>query len=487
MAALSVAALTTQANTNLADNTAGDISALDVRDMVIDLADSLANLTDLSANQAATGSGDFVLKTSPTLTTPVLGVATATSINKVAITAPAASATLTIANGKTLTASNTLTFTGTDASSVAFGTGGTVVYTSGYAANVATFLATPSSANLIAAVTDETGTGALVFANTPTLVTPLLGTPTSGTLTNCTGLPAAGVVGTAAILGANTFTALQTITQASANAGIIASTGYSLTGSDATSMVSLSGTLNTSGNPDVFKISLAYTAAGAGTNMFRIIREDGPYTLFKVDYTGATTILGVLNGTTASFTSIVEMDSYLVVDQNAGGQPLYWGSGTDACIRKSATSTLTVGPANGAAPAAFTLATQGSRAGTDSNVGGGSLTIQPGIGTGTGTPSNLVLNGIVGTTTGTGTQAVSAGLTIAGCATGQVPSVVCGSAAIATNATDGFLYIPTCAGTPTGTPTAQTGRVPIVFDTTNNKLYIYDGSWLGGTTPGAFV
>jgi len=57
---------------------------------------------------------------------------------------------------------------------------------SGLASNVATFLATPSSANLAAALTDETGTGANVFATSPTLVTPILGTPTSGTLTNCT-------------------------------------------------------------------------------------------------------------------------------------------------------------------------------------------------------------------------------------------------------------------------------------------------------------
>jgi hypothetical protein len=57
---------------------------------------------------------------------------------------------------------------------------------SGLGSNVATFLATPSSANLAAALTDETGTGANVFANTPTLVTPILGTPTSGTLSNCT-------------------------------------------------------------------------------------------------------------------------------------------------------------------------------------------------------------------------------------------------------------------------------------------------------------
>lgn len=78
---------------------------------------------------STTGSGSVIaLATSPTLTTPDIGVATGTSINKVAITAPATGATLTIADGKTLTASNTLTFTGTDSSSVAFGAGGTVAY-----------------------------------------------------------------------------------------------------------------------------------------------------------------------------------------------------------------------------------------------------------------------------------------------------------------------------------------------------------------------
>ena len=57
---------------------------------------------------------------------------------------------------------------------------------SGLGANVASFLATPSSSNLAAALTDETGTGELVFATSPTLVTPVLGTPTSGQLSNCT-------------------------------------------------------------------------------------------------------------------------------------------------------------------------------------------------------------------------------------------------------------------------------------------------------------
>ena len=53
---------------------------------------------------------------------------------------------------------------------------------SGLGTNVATFLATPSSENLISAVTDETGTGALVFANTPTLVTPNIGAATGTSL-----------------------------------------------------------------------------------------------------------------------------------------------------------------------------------------------------------------------------------------------------------------------------------------------------------------
>ena len=67
-------------------------------------------------------------------------------------------------------------------------------------------------------------------------------------------------------------------------------------------------------------------------------------------------------------------------------------------------------------------------------------------------------------------------------------NIVCGTAALATTATDGFLHIPTCAGTPTGVPTAHTGRVPIVFDTTNAKLYVYSGgAWIGGTTPGAYT
>lgn len=58
-------------------------------------------------------------------------------------------------------------------------------------------------------------------------------------------------------------------------------------------------------------------------------------------------------------------------------------------------------------------------------------------------------------------------------------SVILNNAAVATSATDGFLYIASCAGTPTGTPTAFTGRVAMVYDTTNNVFYVYNGGWKG--------
>lgn len=106
---------------------------------------------------SSTGTGNVVRATSPTLTTPVLGTPT--------------SGTLTNCTGLPIS-------TGV----------------SGLGANVATFLATPSSANLAAAVTDETGSGALVFGTSPTIATPTIttsatvplvigGTGTTSTLT----------------------------------------------------------------------------------------------------------------------------------------------------------------------------------------------------------------------------------------------------------------------------------------------------------------
>jgi hypothetical protein len=140
-----------------------------------------------------TGSGSLVFAISPTFTTPTLGVASATTINKVTLTAPATGSTLTIADGKTLTASNTLTFTGTDSSSVAFGTGGTVAYT----ANKLSVFAATSSAELAGVISDETGSGLLVFATSPTFTTSIDSGATFGAFASSTALTI-GYTGTAA-------------------------------------------------------------------------------------------------------------------------------------------------------------------------------------------------------------------------------------------------------------------------------------------------
>lgn len=60
-------------------------------------------------------------------------------------------------------------------------------------------------------------------------------------------------------------------------------------------------------------------------------------------------------------------------------------------------------------------------------------------------------------------------------------SCVVGSTSLPTNAIDGFFYIPTCAGAPTGTPTAYAGRAPMIYDTSNNKFYVFNSAWKGAS------
>jgi hypothetical protein len=119
--------------------------------------------------------------TNPTLTTPTLGAATATTINGLAIS-QTVSGTLTIANNKTLTCNNTLTFSGTDASTVGFGTGGTVVYTTN---NLSVFGST-TSAQLRGVLSDETGVGVAVFGTSPTFTTSVLTGDTTFAVFNTT-------------------------------------------------------------------------------------------------------------------------------------------------------------------------------------------------------------------------------------------------------------------------------------------------------------
>lgn len=92
---------------------------------------SSANLA--SAITDETGSGALVFATSPSLTTPTIGVASATSVNKVAVTAPATSATLTLADGSTLATAGAFstTLTATGATNVTLPTTGTLATRAG--------------------------------------------------------------------------------------------------------------------------------------------------------------------------------------------------------------------------------------------------------------------------------------------------------------------------------------------------------------------
>lgn len=112
---------------------------------------------------ATTGSGSTVLATSPTLTTPNIGVATATSINGNSITS--GTGVLTLGAGKTLTASNSITFTATDGSTLAIGAGGTLgsnAFTSTAYAPLASLAAVATSGSAT-----DLGTGTLNAARLP--------------------------------------------------------------------------------------------------------------------------------------------------------------------------------------------------------------------------------------------------------------------------------------------------------------------------------
>jgi len=153
--------------------------------------------TDGSITRTAIGT-IYAPLVSPSFTTPTLGVATATSINKVTITAPTTSATLTLVTGSSLITagafSTTLTSTATTNATLPAGTN--TLYGTGTGSITSSQLATSLS--------DETGTGANVFATSPTLVTPTLGVASATSVTAPKFIMSGTAPGIAAGAGAGT-------------------------------------------------------------------------------------------------------------------------------------------------------------------------------------------------------------------------------------------------------------------------------------------
>jgi hypothetical protein len=253
-----------------------------------------------------TGSGALVFASSPTLTTPTLGVASATSINKVTLTAPATGSTLTIADGKTLTASNTLTFTGTDGISAAFGGGGTVAYTG---STLAQFAAT-TSLQLLGVISDETGSGSLVFATSPTLTTPTLGVASATSINKVT-LTAPATGSTLTIADGKTLTASNTLTftgtdgisAAFGGGGTVAYTGSTLAQFAATTSLQLLGVISdeTGSGSLVFGTAPTFTTTIDGGATFGAFASSTALTLGYTSTAASTT--NISTGAVASATT----------------------------------------------------------------------------------------------------------------------------------------------------------------------------------------
>ena len=245
-----------------------------------------------------------------------------------------------------------------------------------------------------------------------------LGTPSSGSLTSCTGLPistgvsglgtnvaaslanAMSASGTLAILGANTFTAAQAISA----------------GSLTTAALSVSQTWNSGATTcRGFEISNTVTAAatasthlrirgGASGTTDRLTVTEEKVTITGTESTGRVLDLVSPNGTgfitiTGGGTMFFNNGAYAIPSTGelrgatVGNSSNYLGvlydSGSSlACLRPS-TTTLQIG-AGAASPIAYTLRGASSRAGTDSNTAGASLTIAGGNGTGTGGGGALI-------------------------------------------------------------------------------------------------
>lgn len=408
-------------------------------------------------------------------TTVGLGVATATTLNGNTFTT--GTYTLTGTAGKTLNFTNSLTFIGTDSSSVAFGAGGTVLYSGGSLftlnAGSGTGLTVPGAVTQGSTVTVGSNTDALMFGSLA------LGfgstTPPSGPTLNVVSTLSTSPRGIASMQfstdtnGARVgfFKARGTVASPTTvvtgdTLGRLMFRGYDGTGylEMASIEVISTGTIATNRVPTQLIFQTATNATpsvlttamtiGADQNITaangltlsagQVTLPTGSTSTPSINFGNSNTGIYANGANTIAFTiansEYFRISSgaiiYSFVDQNIFSNTgrLLFGNAGDAIIRRLATANLAIGNTASASPVANTLTIgESSRGGTDSNVAGASGTIQSGTGTGTGTVATLIFQTPTLGSSGTTTQSYATRLTLSStAATFTVPLVASGTA-----------------------------------------------------------
>lgn len=216
--------------------------------------------------------------------------------------------------------------------------------------NLSIFAAT-TSAQLAGVISDETGSGALVFATSPTFITPLLGIPTSGTLTNCTGYTTANLSG----LGPGVATFLATpssanlaaaVTGETGTGGLVFATSPALTtpdiGAATGASLAVTGIFTSGANGGTAgQIALKGSTSGTQTlttdataNLFTILgsatTSGGSFSAGTSITAGTTITTGASGGTAGQVIFNGSTSGSLTLTTNAGANTLTQGSGTFA-------------------------------------------------------------------------------------------------------------------------------------------------------------